>query len=642
MEELELKGLMKIKRNYDSKLKKKQENYIFPKNIDEKVKNNLTKKQRQFWDFFTERKFVPIRVYDIVNEFSYSILKALKNKDLIEIVLQEAKEVDIFENKEKVPQNKKELTAEQKEVISKVVDFIEKGKPKIFLLQGITGSGKTEVYLELIKKTLNKGKAAILLLPEISIVSTIVNRFFASFDTGKYPISIIHSKLSERQKYLQWQKIKTGKSKIIIGTRSAIFAPITNLGILIIDEEHDFSYKQENAPRYNAKILAMMRAKSNSAVVVLGSATPSLESYENVKKGKYELLELKNRPGKAKLPKIEIVKLTYGDNLFSERLIKEISLRLQKKEQVILFQNRRAYASYLQCLDCGQTIKCSKCDVSMAYHKDKNILKCHYCGEVRKVQRTCPFCGSYKLSYGTSGTQKIEELLKEYFPKANILRLDKDSTYKKDSYNKMFLKMKNRNIDILLGTQMISKGLSFDNVTLVGVILADIHLNIPDFRAMETTFSLLTQVAGRAGRRNKEGLVIIQTYNPDNRIFQMVKEAKYQKFMEDELELRKLFFYPPYCRLAKIVFYHHNLEYLKNHLAKNSSLFNYLIDIFDGEILGPLEPNIEKIKNKYFMQLIIKSENYLNIANLIEYLKRNIFLPTNLNFYVDVDPVNLL
>ena len=386
----------------------------------------------------------------------------------------------------------------------------------------------------------------------------------------------------------------------------------------------------------------MMRAKSDSAVVVLGSATPSLESYEKAKKGQYQLLELKNRPRKAKLPKIEIVPLNLQDNLFSPRLLEEIALRLEKKEQVILFQNRRAYASYLQCLACGETIKCHKCDVSLGYHKNENILKCHYCGEKQIVPRTCPFCGSYKFSYGTSGTQKIEETLKIHFPKANILRLDRDNTHKKDSYEQMFSKMKNGKVDILLGTQMISKGLSFDKVTLVGVILADIHLNIPDFRAMETTFSLLTQVAGRSGRGEKEGLVLIQTYNSENKIFKMVQEGDYSGFMEEELAIRKDFFYPPYCRLAKIVFYHSNLEYLQKHLANNNFLFEYLAENFKGELLGPLEPSIEKIKNKYFLHLIIKSENAVNISNLINYIKRNIKLPSNINYYIDIDPTNLL
>ena len=440
---------------------------------------------------------------------------------------------------------KKELTEDQMKVVNEVL--LNKGYCP-YLLYGVTGSGKTEVYMELIEDALNRGKTSIVLVPEISLTPQMVLRFQKRFGDN---IAAIHSALSDGEKYDEWRRIVKGEAKIVIGARSAIFAPLKNIGMIIIDEEHSDSYKQDDSnPRYSAKDVALIRAKYHDCPLIMGSATPSLEAFARAKKGVFKLLELPNRINGKELPKIniidmnEIIKKTKGH--FSEELLAAISLRLKKKEQVILLLNRRGYSSFVTCKNCGYTFKCPNCDITLTYHKSSRTLRCHYCGYGTKVYDTCPNCHEKSINDLGVGTERIEEELGKLFPESRILRMDFDTTSRKGMHEKMITAFKNQEYDILLGTQIVSKGLDFDNVTLVGVINADTSLNIPDFRSSETTFSLLAQVAGRAGRSTKEGEVIIQTFNPDHYAIQYTKKHDYLGFYNKEMFIRRELKYPPF------------------------------------------------------------------------------------------------
>ena len=443
------------------------------------------------------------------------------------------------------------LTPEQQDIISSITQ--QYAKPSVHLLYGITGSGKTEVYIEVIHFYLEQGQNVILLIPEISLTPQMVDRFQAAFGST---IAILHSQLSERQRFEQWQTIKQGNCRIVIGARSAIFAPLTKVGLIIVDEEHEPSYKQENNPRYQGRDLAIVRARLEKAAVILGSATPSLESWYNAEQSKYKKYTLMSRPTPQGLPEVQLLDLRDEEeaDLLSVTLRDAIQPSLERKEQIILLQNRRGFASFVQCNSCGGLQQCPHCEISLYYHHDRDELLCHYCGYHTPLPRKCPACQSYTFSFGAPGTQKIEQLLKVYFPNAKILRLDSDSSRRKDAYSYMYDKMHSREIDILLGTQMISKGLDFPNVTLVGVVLADISLNVPDFRAAERTFNLLTQVAGRSGRGEQPGKVIIQTWNPEHYAIRNACNQDFIRFAAEELEHRKRLFYPPFYRLARFVF----------------------------------------------------------------------------------------
>ena len=424
-------------------------------------------------------------------------------------------------------------------------------------MHGITGSGKTEIYLQLIKRELEKGKTAIVLVPEISLTPQTIERFTSRF--GKEKIAVLHSKLSNGERFDQWNKIKEGKAQIVIGARSAIFAPIKNLGIIIIDEEHDSSYQSESTPQYDALEIARKIADEENIKLVLGSATPDTRTYKNAVEGKIALIELTKRANNAKLPEVEIVdlrdELSNGNhNMISEKLKNEIQRNLENKNQTILFLNRRGFSNFIMCKTCGNVIKCKRCDISMTYHKDEHKLKCHYCGLEEHVPNKCPSCGSKELKYSGAGTQKLEEEVHKLFPKASTIRMDIDTVTKKHSHEDILTKFKEDKIDILIGTQMIVKGHDFPKVTLVGVISADNALNIGDYRASEITFQVLTQVAGRAGRGEQNGKVIIQTYNPDHYAIECAKEQDFKKFYQIESKIRKTLKYPPFCDIIVLDF----------------------------------------------------------------------------------------
>ncbi|RLC52882.1 MAG: primosomal protein N' [Candidatus Cloacimonadota bacterium] len=641
LEYLEDVKLIEIKRQYDSKIKNKIANFVIINRLKEMPK--LTEKQNEAYkEILKSGKEFPLA--KIAKKFNYSVIRALEQKNILRIEPREISSDEIkVENK--VSQKKITLTEQQKTAVASVKKEINKYLFRAFLLYGITGSGKTEVYIEIIRYVLKKNRTALMLVPEISLTPQMVQRFYNAFGED---IAILHSHLNERERWKQWKKIKSGECKIVIGARSAIFAPLENIGVIIVDEEHESSYKQENTPRYNGRDLAIVRAKINNAVVILGSATPSLESWQNVIRGKYDLLKLENRPFDFRLPSVTIVDLKKEENsksVLSDLLKNKIEDRLSKKEQIILFQNRRGHSSFVQCVSCGKLFKCPHCEISLNYHSRGNRLVCHYCGHTIDFPRKCPDCGHYIFNFGAPGTQQVEKQLKILFPTAKILRMDSDSATKKDSYKNMFERMQAGNVDILLGTQMISKGLDFPNVTLVGVISADVGLNFPDFRAAEKTFQLLTQVAGRSGRGKKEGEVIIQTYNPSHYAIMTAMKQDFPTFAETELSLRKKLNYPPYSKIIRIMFIHKNLKTLRDQLEKNRRIFQKTFSLFRGEnlsILGPTPTPLIKLNNNYRFHLILKGKKTTTLFQALEFIRENIRILSTVKVVVDVDPLSLM
>lgn len=527
---------------------------------------------------------------------------------------------------------KKELTAEQ----AKVVDEVINNPRDIYLLHGVTGSGKTEVYMEMIDYYLRLGKTSIVLVPEISLTPQMVNRFQRRFGNK---IAAIHSALSDGEKYDEWRRISRGEASIVIGARSAIFAPLENIGIIIVDEEHSDSYKQSDpSPRYSAKDVAILRSIYHNCSVVFGSATPSLEMMARAKKGVYKLLSLPNRVNGKKLPLVKIVDMNEEMKKirghFSNVLVEAIGNCLERQEQVILLLNRRGYSSFVSCKNCGYTFKCPNCDITLTFHKSSNTLRCHYCGYGEKVYKECPSCHEVSLSNLGVGTQKVEEELMNLFPNNKILRMDYDTTSRKGMHEKMIEAFKNHEYDILLGTQMVAKGLDFSNVTLVGVINADTSLNIPDFRSSENTFSLLSQVAGRSGRSEKEGFVIIQTFNPDHYAIDYTKRHDYIGFYEREMLIRKQLKYPPYYYLCNIKISGKDSQYILNEAMKiKRSLERNLKSTI---ILGPSTASIFKMNNIFRYNVILKYKDdsmlYDILDKIIEHYKANSKIKIDIDF----------
>lgn len=497
-----------------------------------------------------------------------------------------------------------ELNDEQKIAYKTVKDKIN--EYNTYLLEGVTGSGKTEVYMKLISEVIKNGKSAIVLVPEICLTTQTVKRFYDRFGAN---VAVFHSGLSNGEKYDEYQKIYNDEVKIVVGTRSSIFVPLKNLGIIIIDEEHSDTYKQETNPRYDAIEVAKFRCKYNNIPLVLASATPSLEAKARASKGVYKLLTLKKRANNMMLPETILVdmqeEIKKRNFIFSEILKDKISEKLHNKEQVILLLNRRGFSTFITCSACGYTYKCPNCDITLTYHKTSNNLRCHYCGYYIKKDDLCPNCHENALNYLGLGTQKLEEELKKLYPNANIIRMDQDTTSKKGSYQRIIDDFADEKYDILLGTQMISKGLDFKNVTLVGIINADTSLNIPDFRANEKTFNLLYQTSGRAGRDKKPGEVIIQTFNPENEVLKFVKDNNYEAFYNYEMDIRHKLKYPPYTYITVL-----NIKSIDYDLASKEA--NKVKKILDNNldkktiIYGPTPASIFKINNIYNFQIIVK------------------------------------
>ncbi len=568
-------------------------------------------------------------------DYSISAINALEKKNLIKIVKEQEYRINKSNKKVLV---KHELNDEQTKAYKEI---IETKNNTTFLLEGITGSGKTEIYLNLINDVLKMRKTAIMLVPEISLTMQIVERFYDWFGSN---VAIFHSALSNGEKYDEYLKILREEVSVVVGTRSAIFTPLKNIGIIIIDEEHSDTYKQDNMPRYNAIEVAKERCKYHNAPLVLGSATPTLESKARAEKGVYKHLFLTKRAGEGTLPTVKIIdmvkEIKKGNFIFSEELINGINKCLSNNEQVIILLNRRGYSTTINCSNCGYTYKCPNCDITLTYHKTTNNLRCHYCGYNKKCDDVCPNCQEDALNYLGLGTEKVEIELKKLFNSARIIRMDQDTTSKKGAHEKIIETFKNREYDILLGTQMISKGLDFPYVTLVGIINADNSLNMPDFRSNEKTFSLLYQASGRAGRSNLKGNVIIQTFNPDNYVLNCVKNNDFKSFYKYEMNIRRILKYPPYYFLVglKII----SKDY-KVALENATKICNYLKNNIDESsiILGPTTANLFKFNNNYRFQIVIKYRFDQKLKNALRDLD-NIYLNENNVFLeIDMEPLHI-
>lgn len=530
------------------------------------------------------------------------------------------------------------LTKDQTLVSKRIKESLS--SEKVMLLYGVTGSGKTEVYIDVVKEVIKRNKSAIILVPEISLTPQITARFKGVF---KEKIAILHSSLSDGERYDEYRRIIRGEVKVVIGARSAVFAPLTNIGVIIIDEEHSESYKQENNPRYNTIDIAAQRSKTYKCPVVLGSATPTIESFARAKKGYYEFLSLDKRVNAKPMPCVTIVdmkdEIRKGNAIFSGVLTQKINDCLNKKEQVMLLLNRRGYANYLTCKSCGFVFKCPNCDITLTYHKSSEMMRCHYCGYATKKTDICPTCREKSIQIIGTGTEKLEEKIKEDFPLARVLRMDADTTSKKGSHAKIINDFNSGNYDILLGTQMISKGLNFPNVTLVGVINADSSLNIPNFRSSEQTFSLLDQVIGRAGRANKEGSAIVQTFNPDHYSIVCASKHDYNAFFKHEMFIRKKLNYPPYCFITLIKISSKDFDYGIKEAKKISEYLRNNLN--NTSVLGPSIANVLKINNNYNFQVILKYKKeeklYNSLNKIIKIYEGNGKIKVELDF----NPISL-
>ena len=560
------------------------------------------------------------RLADLKEHFSREVIHYFVEQEAVQIIEKEVSRSEAyFENV--ATDSALVLNEEQGAAVQAITQQIEHGG-KPFLLEGVTGSGKTEVYLQVIQEALSRGKTAIMLVPEISLTPQVTNRFISRF--GK-KVAILHSGLSNGEKYDEWRKVERGEAQVVVGARSAIFAPLKNIGAIIIDEEHEASYKQDSNPRYHARDVALLRAKYNQAVLVLGSATPSLESRARAGKGVYHFLQLTKRAKpQAQIPEVEIVDFRdyIGQNEasnFTPILLEAIQDKLDRKEQVVLMLNRRGYSSFVMCRECGTVDTCPNCDISLTLHMDTKSMNCHYCGFSKGIPHTCPNCSSRSIRYYGTGTQKAYGELAEAFPQARILRMDVDTTRKKGSHEQILKEFGEGRADILLGTQMIAKGLDFPNVTLVGVLNADTALNLPDFRSSERTFQLLTQVAGRAGRAEKEGHVIIQSYNPKHYAITFAKNQDYEGFYAYEMSIRKQLAYPPYYFTVGLTLSHKiEAEVVKKSYEVLNMIRSGLSD--KVQILGPTPKPIARTHNLYHYQLIIKyrfEEHLQDVLNQI-------------------------
>ncbi|MGL5149678.1 MAG: primosomal protein N' [Clostridium sp.] len=574
---------------------------------------------------------------ELNKEFKFSTYAINK---LIEENILSQKEIIVYRYNKKrfVDYKSKILTKEQQDSLNRINSSYKRG----ILLKGVTGSGKTEVYLELVKEVLKKGEGAIVLVPEIALTPQMIERFKGRFGED---VALFHSKLSDGERYDEWFRVREGKAKLVVGARSAIFLPVQDLSLIIIDEEHENTYKSEHNPKYVTREIAQFLSEMKECKYILGSATPSFESYYRAISGELELVELKNRVDNRPLPQIEIVDMreelkSKNLSLFSRILYDEIKERLEKKEQVILFLNRRGFSSFVSCRSCGYVFKCPECDVSMTYHTN-GYLVCHYCGRAMKEKKICPKCESKYVKHFGAGTQRVEDEVRKHFPGARVLRMDVDTTREKNSHEEIYNAFKNGMGDILIGTQMVSKGLDFPNVTLVGVLAADISLNISDYRAKERTYQILTQVSGRAGRGTLKGKVIIQTYSPENNCIEKSKMGDYEGLYKEEIGTRKALKYPPFGRLFYLVASGKNEVEVKEFMKK---LLNELEicckDIENITFLGPASCVIGKFKDNFRWQITVKGdlndEILHNIKEKVYELTKKVY--NNIKISMDINP----
>ncbi|MCI9110269.1 MAG: primosomal protein N' [Bacilli bacterium] len=586
-------------------------------------------KQKEVYSFVKENKKV---IKQEANLISVSAVKTLIDRGYLKEIKEEVYRLTDDVKTEKINY---ELTDNQHEALER----IEFTSFKPYLIHGVTGSGKTLVYIKMIEKVLQEGKEAILLVPEISLTPQMVSIFKKQF--GKV-VAILHSSLSNGEKYDEWRKIENGDAKVAIGARSAIFAPFTNLGIIIIDEEHSSTYKQDNLPKYSAIDVAIWRAKNYNIPVILGSATPSVESYTRALTGAYELIEMPFRVNN-NLPNVSLIDMRNefkkGNRVFSSDFINKMNDRLEKGQQVIVLLNRRGFSTVMTCKECGYTHKCPNCDIPLTYHKTSNSMKCHYCDYQTSKLLTCPDCRSKNINSLGMGTEKLETLINENFPLASVVRMDVDTTTRKGSHEKIINDFKEGKYNVLLGTQMISKGLDFPNVTLVAVINGDSSLNIPDFRSAERTFELLNQVAGRAGRGDKKGEVIIQGFNMDHYSIVCASKHDYTSFYSEEMKIRKTLKYPPYYNLCSIRVSGKNYDTVFEEAEKISVYLRK--EISENIILGPSAANIPKINNVYYVGIIIKFKKTNEIITALNFVNDKYKTNSKVMVEVDLNPIKL-
>jgi primosomal protein N' (replication factor Y) len=620
----------------------------------------LTKRQEEVWEIVQEWKEIPLRQLLDLAETTATTVRHLEDLGLVSVKA-EISERDPYANEVILPTQPLPLNSEQEAALKQILVEMDAGpdrksqianRKSTFLLHGVTGSGKTEVYLQGIAHALEQGKGAIVLVPEIALTPQTVERFKARFNSGpcQTQVAVLHSHLSTGERHDEWHKIRQGRARIVIGARSAIFAPVDPLGLIVVDEEHEHSYKQEEAPRYHARDVAVLRGQAEGAVVVLGSATPSLESFYNAQKGKYALLEMRLRADDKKMPIMRVVDMRSearggkGVPIFSRILTEAITRRLEQKEQTMLFLNRRGYASSLQCPLCGYVAGCPNCSIALTYHRRIARICCHICGHSAAVPNVCPEpkCRNPAIRYAGLGTERVEETLGKLFPHARVERMDSDAMKRKSDYRRILGDFRTGKIDILVGTQMIAKGLHFPNVTLVGIIYADLSLHIPDFRAAERTFQLLTQVAGRAGRGDVEGEVIVQAFTPFHPSIQYARRHDFEGFYEQELEFREQLKYPPVARAALLTLKGRNedkvklsAEHLKRQLEKD------LAGIKDLILAGPAPAPLLRAETFYRHQIMLRTRQMSKLSLQLRPLLEALSLPDDVTLTVDIDPVNL-
>jgi primosomal protein N' (replication factor Y) len=645
------KGHLEVLYEVKERLRKKQVKFVKPLITPGELETEINQlparadKQKLLLEYFIHNH-KPVEQRQLMAELSISsgTIKALIEKKLLE-----EKDVEVYrdpyENRHFTRTHPLPLTDDQQSAIKPILNSLETNEHRVFLLYGVTGSGKTEIYLQSIQEVIEKGKEAIVLVPEISLTPQMVNRFKGRFGDL---VAVLHSGLSAGEKYDEWRKIQRKEVKVVVGARSAIFAPFENLGIIIIDEEHETSYKQEEMPRYHAREVAIRRAKTYNCPVVLGSATPSLESFARAQKGVYQLLSLPSRMNKQALPAVEIIdmreELRAGNrSMFSAKLFEKLKERIERKEQSVLFLNKRGHSSFVMCRDCGYVMNCPHCDISLTYHSKEGRMKCHYCSYETFVPKNCPECTSEYIRYFGTGTQKVEEELGKILPEARVIRMDVDTTGKKGSHERLLREFQEGKADILLGTQMIAKGLDFPNITLVGVLSADTMLHLPDFRSSEKTFQLLTQVSGRAGRHEKPGEVIIQTYTPEHYSVELAGTQNYDLFYKHEMMVRKTHHYPPFYYLSLITVSHEQLMTVVKETERIASFVRSNLSS-QAVILGPAASPIPRINNRYRYQCLIKYKREPELAKTLKSILDHYQKDTKggLQVSIDINPYILM
>ncbi|TFJ94601.1 primosomal protein N' [Lentibacillus salicampi] len=634
----------RVTKKYTTFLKPARDGHLLEEALQDM--SNKAKKQQEILAFFIEHP-EEIELNSVIKQFetTRSVINALLNKGFLTLLKKEVYR-NPYDDDQFEQTNPLELTEQQQAAIEPVKQHIKDNVHDVFLLHGVTGSGKTEIYLQAIQDVIDKGEEAIVLVPEISLTPQMVRRFKGRFGSN---VAVMHSALSHGERYDEWRRIHRKEVQVVVGARSAVFAPFENLGIIIIDEEHENSYKQEDSPRYHARDVAIQRGEYHRCPVILGSATPALESYARAQKGVYKLSTLTKRTNEKAMPEVNIVdmrdELHAGNrSMFSRSLKDNIAKRISRGEQVVLLLNRRGYSTFVMCRECGHVQECPHCDIALTFHKHSNQLKCHYCAYEEPMPMDCPSCSSDLIRFFGTGTQRIEEALTQLIPEARVLRMDVDTTRRKGAHEKLLNQFAEKQADILLGTQMIAKGLDFENVTLVGVLTADSMLNLPDFRSSEKTFQLLTQVSGRAGRHDLPGEVIVQTYTPEHYSIELAGHYNFLQFYQQEMQVRKQFQYPPYVYLALITVSHQNhVKAVQSTQKIVKSLWKHVQQ--DTVILGPTPSPISRIKDRYRYQCMVKYKQEPGLRTLLSKIIRQFdddVRKDDLQISVDMQPYQLM